>query len=95
MVQVSHGGNKGGEQVVEDGRSTYIKKVYQTYYMDVYSYIMTLTKNASLSEELAQEVFSRHEEHISGKIQWADMDLRDCKILCADEFRKRKKEAVS
>jgi len=44
---------------VEAGRSRCIEKLYQTYYMDVYSYIMTLMKDKSLSEELTQEVFYR------------------------------------
>ena len=80
---------------METGRSTYIEKLYQTYYMDVYSYIMTITKDASLSEELTQEVFYRamksEFEGRSSELTWL---CAIAKNLCADEFRKRKKEAV-
>lgn len=32
-------------------------KLYNTYYMEVYSYLMTLSKNAHIAEEITQEVF--------------------------------------
>lgn len=32
-------------------------KLYNTYYMEVYSYVMTLIKNAHLAEEITQEAF--------------------------------------
>lgn len=32
-------------------------KLYNTYYMEVYSYLMTLAKNAHIAEEITQEVF--------------------------------------
>lgn len=79
---------------MEAGRSTYIEKLYQTYYMDVYSYIMTIARNASLSEELTQEVFYRamkSEFHgQSSELTWL---CAIAKNLCMDEFRKRKPEA--
>ena len=80
---------------MEAGRSTYIEKLYQTYYMDVYSYIMTLTKDASLSEELTQEVFYRAmKSEFQGKSSERTWLCAIAKNLCTDEFRKRKKEAV-
>ncbi len=33
------------------------EKLYHTYYMEVYSYVMTLAKQASVAEEVTQEVF--------------------------------------
>lgn len=33
------------------------EKLYRTYYMEVYSYLMTLAKNPHLAEEITQEVF--------------------------------------
>lgn len=80
---------------MEAGRSTYIEKLYQTYYMDVYSYIMTLTKDASLSEELTQEVFYRAmKSEFQGKSSELTWLCAIAKNLCTDEFRKRKKETV-
>ena len=80
---------------METGRSTYIEKLYQTYYMDVYSYIMTLTKDASLSEELTQEVFYRAmKSEFQGKSSERTWLCAIAKNLCTDEFRKRKRAAV-
>jgi len=80
---------------VEDRESTYIEKLYQTYYMDVYSYIMTIIKEAGLSEELTQETFFRA---MKSKFQGNSSELTwlcaIAKNLCTDEFRKRKKEAA-
>ena len=33
------------------------EKLYNTYYMKVYSYVMTIMKNVHLAEEITQEVF--------------------------------------
>ncbi len=80
---------------MESGRNTYIEKLYQTYYMDVYSYIMTLTKDASLSEELTQEVFYRAmRSEFQGKSSERTWLCAIAKNLCMDELRKRQKEAV-
>ncbi len=80
---------------MEAGRSTYIEKLYQTYYMDVYSYIMTLTKDASLSEELTQEVFYRAmRSEFQGRSSELTWLCAIAKNLCTDEYRKRQKEAV-
>lgn len=80
---------------MEAGRSIDIEKLYQTYYMDVYSYIMTLIKDASLSEELTQEVFYRAmKSEFHGKSSELTWLCAIAKNLCTDEFRKRKKEAV-
>ncbi|MDE7204108.1 MAG: RNA polymerase sigma factor [Lachnospiraceae bacterium] len=63
--------------------------------MDVYSYIMTITKDASLSEELTQEVFYRAmKSEFQGKSSEITWLCAIAKNLCTDEFRKRKKEAV-
>lgn len=80
---------------MEAGQNTYIEKLYQTYYMDVYSYIMTVIKDAGLSEELTQETFYRamksEFQGNSSELTWL---CAIAKNLCADEFRKRKKEAA-
>lgn len=80
---------------MESGRNTCIEKLYQTYYMDVYSYIMTLTKDTSLSEELTQEVFYRAmRSEFQGKSSERTWLCAIAKNLCMDELRKRQKEAV-
>lgn len=80
---------------MESGRNTCIEKLYQTYYMDVYSYIMILTKDASLSEELTQEVFYRAmRSEFQGKSSERTWLCAIAKNLCMDELRKRQKEAV-
>ena len=80
---------------METERSIYIEKLYQTYYMDVYSYIMTLTKNSGLSEELTQEVFYRAmKSEFQGRSSELTWLCAIAKNLCTDEIRKRKKEAV-
>lgn len=80
---------------METGRSTYIEKLYQTYYMDVYSYIMTLTKDSGLSEELTQEVFYRAmKSEFQGKSSELTWLCAIAKNLCTDEFRKRKRQAA-
>ena len=80
---------------METERSIYIEKLYQTYYMDVYSYIMTLTKDTGLSEELTQEVFYRAmKSEFQGRSSERTWLCAIAKNLCTDEFRKRKKEAV-
>lgn len=33
------------------------EKLYNAYYMEVYSYVMTIVRNASMAEEITQEVF--------------------------------------
>lgn len=80
---------------MEAERSIYIEKLYQTYYMDVYSYVMTITKDAGLSEELTQEVFYRAmKSEFQGKSSELTWLCAIAKNLCTDEFRKRKRQAV-
>lgn len=51
-------------------------KLYRTYYMEVYSYMMTLARNAHMAEEITQEVFfkamkTKHpHEGSSGELTW-------------------------
>lgn len=35
------------------------EKLYQTYYMNIYSYVMTLVRNPDWAEEITQEVFCK------------------------------------
>lgn len=75
------------------GGSAYIEKLYQTYYMDVYSYIMTIMKDTGMSEELTQEVFYRAmRNEFKGKSSELTWLCAIAKNLCYDVLRKRKKE---
>lgn len=68
-----------------------IEKLYQTYYMDVYSYIMTIMKDRTAAEELTQETFFRamksHFKEQSSEMTWL---CAIAKNLCMDVFRKKK-----
>ena len=72
------------------------EKLYKTYYMRVYSYLVTLTGDKTLAEELTQECFFRAMTGSSAYRGEAD----ECTWLCAiaknlytDELRKRKRHA--
>lgn len=67
-------------------------KLYNTYYMEVYSYVMTLVKDAHLAEEITQEVFFKamKTNHpysgASGELTWL---CAIAKNACTDEFRRQ------
>ena len=72
------------------------EKLYQTYFMDIYSLCLTMVKNPSLAEELTQECFFR-------AIKSKDSFQRKCseltwlrtiaKNLCMDELRTQQKRS--
>lgn len=67
-------------------------KLYNTYYMQVYSYVMTMMKNSHMAEEITQEVFykamktDRRYEGASGEFTWL---CAIAKNTCVDELRKQ------
>lgn len=68
------------------------EKLYQTYYMEVFSYVMTLVKNANQAEEITQEVFFKAlktENKYSGKSSELTWLCAIAKNLCMDIFRKQ------
>lgn len=68
------------------------EKLYQTYYMEVFSYVMTVVKNTSQAEELTQEVFfkaMKTENRYSGKSSELTWLCAIAKNLCMDVFRKQ------
>ena len=77
---------------INGGRNN-IEKVYQVYYMDVYSFIITIVKNAQLAEELTQETFYRAMKSTfrgdSKELTWL---CAIAKNLCMDVLRKKKTE---
>ncbi len=77
---------------IKGGRNN-IEKVYKVYYMDVYSFIITIVKNAQLAEELTQETFYRAMKSTfrgdSKELTWL---CAIAKNLCMDVLRKKKTE---
>lgn len=68
------------------------EKLYQTYYMEVFSYVMTIIKNAGQAEEITQEVFFKAlktEKGYSGKSSELTWLCAIAKNLCMDVFRKQ------
>lgn len=72
------------------------EKLYRTYYMKVFSYLVSLSGDTHLSEDITQEVFLRaftSEKAFRGE---SDVSTWLCAIgknLFTDEMRKRKKKA--
>ena len=68
------------------------EKIYQTYFMEVYSYVMTLLKNPEQAEEITQETFYKAIKSKSsyrgeaGELTWL---CAIAKNLCMDIFRKK------
>ena len=73
LLRLTDEDRQGGREVHS---SVDIEKLYHTYYMDVYSYMMTLAKDAHMAEEITQEVFfkalkTRHPcNGASGELTW-------------------------
>lgn len=70
------------------------EKLYRMYFMDIYSYLMTMVKNPSLAEELTQECFFRamkSKEMYKGKSSERTWLCSIAKNLCIDEMRRQKK----
>ena len=72
------------------------EKLYEACYMQVYSYLMTLTRDASMAEELTQETFLKAMT-AEGKASYGEKSTALtwlCAIgknLFADEMRRRKR----
>lgn len=67
-------------------------KLYNAYYMEVYSYVMTLVKNTHLAEEITQESFFKAIKSKNpykgnaSELTWLCAIAKNC---CMDEFRKQ------
>lgn len=69
-------------------------KLYETYYMKVYSFVVTLARDKHLAEEITQETFFRAMTSKSGFRGDSDLFTWLCSIaknLYFDEMRKRSK----
>lgn len=72
------------------------EKLYETYYMRVYSYAMTLAKKQHIAEEIAQETFYRAftaKSAFSGKSNEVTWLCAIAKNLFYDEMRRQSKSA--
>lgn len=70
------------------------EQLYETYYLKVYSFVMTLAKSKNLSEEITQEVFMRAlttERTFRGKSDEFTWLCAIAKNLFYDEMRRRSK----
>ena len=73
------------------------EKLYKAYYMQVYSYLITLVKAPSLAEELTQQTFFKalskknSFKNKSGELTWL---IAIAKNLAADEFRKDSRKSA-
>ena len=68
------------------------EKLYNTYYMHVFSYVMTLAKNRESAEEITQETFYRAmmtEKSFRGESEITTWLCAIAKNLFADEMRRR------
>lgn len=83
-------------KIREEVAATDFEKLYQTYYMQVYSYAMSLTKNAARAEEIAQQTFVK--AMTAGRTYRGDASERTylcaiAKNLAVDGFREEKRWA--
>ena len=67
-------------------------KLYNTYFMEVYPFVMTIMKNRQMAEEITQEVFykaiksEKGFQGASGEFTWL---CAIAKNTCMDELRKK------
>lgn len=74
------------------------ESLYQMYYIKIYSYIMTLVKNADTAEEITQETFfkavnAQKHRRFRGKSSEYTWLVSIAKNLAMDYFRAQKKRA--
>ena len=70
------------------------EKLYRTYYMNVFSYAMTIVKNKTQAEEITQEVFFRaikSKKQFEGRSSELTWLCAIAKNACIDELRRQNK----
>ncbi len=70
------------------------EKLYKAYYMDVFSYVITLVKDKSLAEEMTQDVFLRamkSKKKFEGRAAERTWLCAIAKNACMDELRRHSK----
>lgn len=86
--------NSGKEAMITDKEIS--EQLYEAYYMKVYSFVMTLAKSKTLSEEITQEVFFRAfttEKTFRGESDRFTWLCAIAKNLFYDEMRKRSRQS--
>ncbi len=69
-----------------------MEKLYRAYYMDVYSFAMTMVKDSNLAEEITQETFYRAmRSRFLGKSSELTWLCAIAKNLCVDALRAKNK----
>jgi len=74
---------------------TDLEKLYVTYYMQVYSYVITIVKNSALAEEITQQTFYKAltgKESFKGRSTEFTWLCAIAKNLACDEIRKNSKQ---
>lgn len=72
------------------------EKLYKTYYMDVFSYSLTLLKDRQMAEEITQDVFFRamnSKKEFEGRSAERTWLCAIAKNACMDELRRRSRTA--
>lgn len=77
---------KGGENVTE------FEEVYSEYFKDVYRYVLSLSKNESIAEDIAQETFFKALKSIHSFKGNCKMSVWLCQIAKNSYFSYLKKE---
>lgn len=75
-----------------------IEEIYKKYQKIVYKYLMCLTKNSDIAEELTQETFYKMIKKINTYKGQANISVWLCEIaknLWYDELRKKKRKIIS
>ena len=75
-----------------------IEKIYEQYQKTVYKYLMCLTKNSDIAEELTQETFYKMIKKINTYKGQANISVWLCEIaknLWYDELRKNKRKIIT
>lgn len=86
--------NSGKEAMITDREIS--EQLYEAYYMKVYSFVMTLAKSKTLSEEITQEVFFRAlttEKTFRGESEALTWLCAIAKNLFYDEIRKQSRQS--
>lgn len=71
------------------------EKIYRTYFMEVYSYVMTLARNPEQAEEITQETFYRaikSRDNYRGEASERTWLCAIAKNICMDMFRKKREK---
>lgn len=75
-----------------------IERIYKKYQKTIYKYLMCLTKNSDIAEELTQETFYKMIKKINTYKGQANISVWLCEIaknLWYDELRKKKRKIIS